>query len=65
MGSKELGLCLAAVATLAVPPAGTIRVQNGTTGTLDGDFIALNLEQRANPLLVAPGRCSLKDNLRG
>lgn len=64
VSSKELWLRLAAIATLAIPPAGTIRVQNGTTGTLDGDIIALNLEQRTGPLFIAPGGCSLKDNLR-
>lgn len=63
MSSKELGLCLSAVAALAIPPTGAIRVQNGTTGTLDGDAIAFNLEQRARPLLIAPGSCTLKDDL--
>lgn len=65
VSSKEFWLRLAAVATLAIPPAGAIRVQNGTTGALDGDIIAFNLEQRARPLFVAPGGCSLKDNLQG
>lgn len=64
VSSKELWLRLAAIATLAIPPAGTIRVQNGTTGTLDSDIIAFNLEQRTRPLFIAPGGCSLKDNLQ-
>lgn len=64
VSSKELWLRLAAVATLAIPPAGAIRVQNCTTSTLDGDIIAFNLEQRAGPLFITPGGCSLKDNLR-
>lgn len=64
VSSKELWLRLAAIATLAIPPAGTIRVQNGTTGTLDGDIIAFNLEQRTRPLFITPSGCSLKDDLR-
>lgn len=63
MSRKELGLRLATVGSLAIPPTGAVWIQNGTTGTLDSDIIALNLEQGARPLLVAPSSCTLKDDL--
>lgn len=37
MGVEELGLLLAAVASLAVPPAGAISVELGSRGPLDRD----------------------------
>jgi hypothetical protein len=63
MGSKELGLRLAAVASLAIPPTGAIGVQNSTAGALDGDVVAFDLEERAGPFLVAPSRGALEDDL--
>lgn len=63
MGIKELGLGLATVATFAIPPASTIRVQIGTTGALDVDLVSLDLEKRTSPLLIAPGGLALKDDL--
>lgn len=64
MGSKELGLRLAAIASLAIPPARTIGVQNGTAGSLNRDVVALNLEERAGPFFVAPSRGALEDDLQ-
>jgi hypothetical protein len=63
VSSEELGLGLAAVASLAVPPTGTVRVELRTAGTGDGNILALDLEQWTSPLLVAPGSGTLKDNL--
>lgn len=63
VSSEELGLRLATVATLAIPPTGAVWVQNRAAGTLDGDTIALNLEQRARPLLVTPSSCTLENDL--
>jgi hypothetical protein len=63
VSSEELGLDLAAVASLAVPPTGTVRVELCTAGTGDGNILALDLQQWTSPLLVAPGSGTLKDNL--
>lgn len=60
---EELGLRLAAVAALRVPPAGSVGVQLCTGGSLDGDALALDLEERAFPFLVAPGGGALEDDL--
>lgn len=64
MGSKELWLRLATVAAFTIPPTGALGVQNRATGALDGDIIALDLEQRARPLFIAPSSRSLKNDLR-
>lgn len=63
MRGEELGLRLAAIAALAVPPARTVRVEQGSTSSRDGDVVSLDLEQRARPFLVAPGCGPLKDDL--
>lgn len=63
MGVEELGLGLAAVASLAIPPAGAIGIENGTAGAGDLDAAAFDLQERASPLFVAPGRCALEDDL--
>lgn len=60
---EELGLRLAAVAALRVPPAGSVGVQLRTGGSLDGDAVALDLEEGAFPFLVAPGGGALEDDL--
>lgn len=62
---EELGFRLAAVAALRVPPAGSVGVQLCAGGSLDGDAVALDLEQRAFPFLVAPGGGALEDDLSG
>lgn len=63
VSGEELGLDLALV-TFAVPPAGTVAVELGTAGTGDGDILALNLQQRALPLLVAPSSGAFEDDLK-
>ena len=63
MGVEELGLGLAPVGTFTVPPTRTIRVQGGTTGTLDGDSSSGDLEKGATPFLVSPGGLTLEDDL--
>jgi hypothetical protein len=65
VGVEELGLGDTTVGTLAVPPAGSIGVEVSTARTLDGDLGALDLQERAIPLLVAPGRLTLEDDLVG
>jgi hypothetical protein len=37
VGIEELGLGLAAVSSLAIPPAGTISIENGTRSSLDSN----------------------------
>lgn len=64
VSGKELGLCLATVSTLAIPPAGTIRVELRAAGTGDGDILALDLQHGARPLLIAPSGCTLEDDLK-
>jgi hypothetical protein len=64
VGVEELGLSDTTVASLSIPPAGSIGVQLGATGTLDGDSRALDLEERAVPFLVPPGGLTLEDNLQ-
>lgn len=63
VGVEELGLGLAAVAALAVPPPGAVGVEVRARGALDRDLLALDLEERAVPLFVAPGRLALEDDL--
>lgn len=63
VGVEELGLGLAAVSSLAVPPAGTVSVENGSSGSLDGDGCSGNRDQGSIPFLVAEGGGSLEDNL--
>jgi hypothetical protein len=63
VGVEELGLRHATVASLSVPPAGSVGVQLSATGTLDVDSSALDLEERTIPFLVSPSCLALKDNL--
>jgi hypothetical protein len=63
MSIEKLGLSLAAIAALTIPPTGTIGVQRGTRCALDVDPSAFNLEQWAGPFLVAPGGLAFEDNL--
>lgn len=63
VGSEELGLGLATVTSLSIPPAGTVWVELRTAGTGHSDILALNLQQRTCPLLVAPSSGTFKDNL--
>lgn len=65
VGVEELGLGLAAVCSLAVPPAGTISVQLRACRTLDGDGGSGNGDQRSFPFLVAEGGGSFEDDLCG
>jgi hypothetical protein len=63
VGVEELGLRHATVASLSVPPAGSVGVQLGATGTLDVDSSTFDLEERTIPFLVSPSCLALKDNL--
>lgn len=63
VGVEELGLRHTTVTSLPIPPAGSIGVQLGATGTLDVDSSALDLEERTVPFLVSPSCLALEDNL--
>lgn len=64
VGSEELGLSLAAVGSLAVPPAGTISIEDGARSSLDSNVSSGDGDQRTRPFLVAEGGHSLEDDLR-
>jgi hypothetical protein len=63
VGVEELRLLLAAVSSLSVPPAGTISVERGSGGSLDGDGCSGNRDQGTFPFLVAKSGGSLEDDL--
>ena len=65
VGVEELGLLLAAVTSLAVPPAGAISIKLGPRGSFDGDGCSGNRDQRSFPFLVAESGGSFEDNLDG
>jgi len=62
MSSEELRLLLTAVASLAVPPTGTSAINLSTGVLLDSDSVTRNLNKGTNPLLVAKGGGTVKDN---
>jgi len=62
MGVEELGLVLATVGALCVPPAATIAVESGTSA-IDGNVIATEADEGTFPLFVAEGGGALEDDL--
>lgn len=62
VGVEELGLGLATVGALGVPPAGSITIESGTS-TVDGDLVASDGDEGAVPLLVAEGGGTLEDDV--
>ena len=63
VGVHELGLRLAAVRALAVPPARTFTVNHGVFGGSDGDVGPRKTDQRALPFLVTEGGGALESDL--
>lgn len=63
MGSEELWLLLAAVATLGIPPSATVAVDEVARCTGDLDVGAGDGDEWSRPFLVAEGRGTLKDDL--
>ena len=59
----ELGLGLATVGALAVPPAGAVTVDDGAGGLGDGDVLTAEADQGTLPFLVAKGGGTLKGDL--
>jgi hypothetical protein len=59
---EELGLGLAAVRALGVPPASTITVE-GSTSTVDSERVTRDGNKRTLPLLVSKGGSALEDDM--
>ena len=62
MGVEELGLFLAAVGALSVPPAGSVTIESGTSA-VDGEGVAGDGDEGTGPLLVTEGGGTLEDNV--
>ena len=64
MSIKELWLGFTTATTIAIPPAGAVRVKICSRGSTDLDAGPLDLEQRSSPFFVAPGCLPFKDDLQ-
>jgi hypothetical protein len=62
VGVEELGLGLATVGTLAIPPSATLTVNDRARSTDDGDMVARDWDKRTAPLLVSKGSGTLEGN---
>lgn len=62
MSVEELGLGLAAVRALGVPPASTITVESSTS-TVDSERVTRDGDKRASPLLVSKGGSALENDM--
>jgi hypothetical protein len=60
VGVEELGLGLATVGTLAIPPSATLAVNDGARSTDDGDVVSRDRNERTTPLLVTKGGGALE-----
>lgn len=63
VGVEELGLGLAAVGSLAVPPAGTATVDDMAGSTVHLDVLTGEADEGTLPLLVTEGGLTLEGNL--
>ena len=62
MSVEHLGLGLATVGALGVPPTGSISVKSGTSA-VDGDVVTRDGDEGTLPLLVAEGGGALEDDV--
>jgi hypothetical protein len=62
VGVEELGLVLATVRALGVPPAASITIESGTSA-VDGDVVAGDGDEGTLPLLVTESGSTLEDNV--
>ena len=62
VGVEELGLGLAAVRTLGVPPACTITIESSTSA-IDSERVTRDGNKRTLPLLVSKGGSTLEDDM--
>jgi hypothetical protein len=60
VGVEELGLGLATVGTLAIPPSTALAVDDGARSTDDGDVVSRDRNERTSPLLVTKGGRTLE-----
>lgn len=60
---EELGLGFSAIGTLAVPPARTITVNDGSIIGSHGNTRARDTNKRALPFFISKGRGAVKDHL--
>ena len=63
VGVEELGLRLAAIAALVVPPATAVAVEIGAIRSRDGDVSPGDGDERSIPFLVAKGGFAFEDDL--
>jgi hypothetical protein len=63
MGIEELGLGLASIGSLAVPPAGSAAIDDMALFAGDLDVRARKADKRTFPLLVSEGRLAPEDYL--
>lgn len=63
VGVEELGLGLASVGALAVPPLGAIAINDVARGAGDSDVSSGDRDQWSLPLLVSEGSGTLEDDL--
>jgi hypothetical protein len=64
VGAEELGLLLAAVAALGIPPALALAVDDVAGSAVDGELVASEGDEGTLPLLVAEGGLALEGNLQ-
>jgi hypothetical protein len=62
VGVEELGLGLATVSTLAIPPSAALAIKDGARGTDDGDLVTRDRDKRTAPLLVSKGGGALESD---
>ena len=62
MSVEHLGLGLATVGALGVPPTGSISIESGTSA-VDGDVVARDGDEGTLPLLVAESGGTLEDDV--
>jgi hypothetical protein len=63
VGIEELGLGLATIGALSVPPTGTVGVDESAIGSLDGDVGSRDFDERAAPLFVTERSGAFEDDL--
>ena len=63
MSVEEFRLGFPAIGTFTVLPASAIGVEFGAGSSLNGDFVAFELEEGSVPFGVAPGCCTFEDDL--
>lgn len=62
VGVEHLGLGLAAVGALCVPPAGSVGIESGASA-VDGDVVTGDRDEGTLPLLVTEGGGALEDDV--